>query len=104
MIYNLVSTVLMPGKIADWNEIVSKEFMPLSDKHSFKLAGDFHGYTGNMNEHYWIWAYEDLTSMKKMLEDFRKDINVQKVMVKLAALAVSQTFTLLEPNPWSPMK
>ena len=104
MIYNLVSGELKPGKMAEWSEIVSNEFMPFLPRLGFKPVASFHAYTGNMNQMYWLFAYDDLTSMKKILDGAGKDPEYRRIMAKILSLIVNQTFTLVEPNPWSPMK
>ena len=104
MIYNLVTTVFIPGKTAEALEIFNKELMPLFPRFGQKLVGSFHAYTGDMNEVYQLFAYDDLAARQKVREAYLKDKDYQKVNAKMAALTVSQTMNLLEPNAWSPMK
>ena len=104
MIYNLVNTVIVPGKMAEYFDIATKELMPLYSKLGMKLAGSFRPFTGNMNEIATIYAFDDLTAFQKSRETQQKDKDYQRVQAKLSALRVSQTQTLLEPNAWSPMK
>jgi len=104
MIYNLVTTVYKPGKTNESQEIFNKEMIPLFPKFGQKLVGSFRAYTGNMNEVYQLFAYEDLAARQRSREAYLKNEQYQQASAKLTALTVSQTMTLIEPNDWSPMK
>lgn len=104
MIYNSVTQDIAPGKMAEWEEIFTKESMPIFTKLGMKLVGSWHGYTGNVNEMYLLFVYNDLSEFQKMREAQRKNADYQRVSAKLSAFVTRQTRTLLEPNAWSPMK
>jgi hypothetical protein len=104
MIYLLSDNVIIPGKTSEFHEIVSKELEPLYPKLGMKLVGSWHAYTGNMNEHWGLYVYDDLAAYQKVRETQRKSKAYQNVAAKLNALRISQTSTILEPNAWSPMK
>ena len=104
MIYNLNSNIFIPGKMPEFYEIVTIELLPLYPRLGLKMAGSFHAYTGNMNSGFALYVFDDLASFQKSREAQQKDGDFQKVMAKLNVSLISQTFTLLEPNPWSPMK
>jgi hypothetical protein len=104
MIYVLNTNVIIPGKLAEHSEIVAKEMVPIAPKIGLKWAGSFHGYTGDMNVSYGLFVYDDLTAMQKAIELRQKDKDNQRISTKLNALRVSVVNTILEPNPWSPMK
>jgi hypothetical protein len=90
--------------MAEYFDIATKELMPLYPKLGMKLAGSFRPYTGNMNEIYTMYAFDDLAALQKAREAEQKNKDYQIVTAKLNALRVSQTRTVLEPNAWSPMK
>ena len=104
MIYQLNRQRLIPGKMAEYSDIFSKEWVPFYPKIGMKMAGSFHAYTGNMNETYTLYAFDDLAAHQKVRALAPKDKDWQKIQAKLVALQTSQTTILLEPNPWSPMK
>ena len=104
MIYSLVTTLLVPGKMAEYQEIMTKEMIPLNPKVGLNLVASWHGYTGNMNENYNLLVFNDLAALQKTRETTAKDKDYQRVNAKLNALRISQTNTILEPNAWSPMK
>lgn len=104
MIYGLVTNVVIPGKMAEYGEIASKELMPLYPKLGMKLVASWHAYTGNINENYSLYVFDDLAAYQKTREAQRQSNDYQKVSAKLNALRISQTRTILEPNAWSPMK
>jgi hypothetical protein len=104
MIYGLSRAVLVPGKMAEFGEIISKEVLPFNPSVGLKMVGSWHGYTGNMNEIYQLFVFNDLAEQQKSREAQRQNKDYQKVMSKIYPLFVSQINTLLEPNPWSPLK
>lgn len=104
MIYLLSNSVLVPGKIAEYEKIAGKELAPLFPKVGMKLVASWRGYSGNVNEHYSLFVYNDLSALQKATEAQRKNTDYQKTSAKLNDLRVSQTRTILEPNAWSPMK
>ena len=104
MIYVLANLVYAPGKLAEAQEIWIKEAMPLLPKVGLKVVGAWHGFTGNVNESYSMFVYNDLAEMQKSREAQRQNADWLRVTAKLNALRVSQTTTMLEPAAWSPMK
>jgi hypothetical protein len=102
MIYQLVASVLIPGKTGEYYEIANSELMPLYPKYGMKLAGSFRPVTGNMNEIYSLYVFDDLAAYQKAREAQQKDRDFLKVSAKLNALRMSMTHNLLELNPWSP--
>ena len=103
MIYILRTQTLIPGKMAEFTEI-NKEIAPITAKNGLKVAASFHGYTGNMNSLYSFFAYDDFASLQKIRVKLGEDKDYQRLFAKLNALSTSDTRTILEPNPWSPMK
>jgi len=101
MIYQLVTTVIAPGKMQEYAEIAAKELVPLF---KMKLVASWRGYTGNVNEFYTLFAANDLAEYQKTREAQAQTKDYQRVSAKLNALRISQTTTLLEANAWSPMK
>ena len=104
MICVLTTGELIPGKRGEWEQIVAKELLPLYSKLGIKQVGSFHGYTGNMNLNYTLYAYDDLAAVQKMRETQQKSKEFQAVSAKLNATRVGLTYTILESNPWSPLK
>ena len=104
MIYTLSTVVVIPGKMAEYDEIASKELRPLYPKLGMTLVGSWHSFSGNMNERYSLYSFNSIADIGKSREAQRQSQDYQKVSAKLNALRVSQTSTILEPNPGSPMK
>ena len=104
MIYDLVTSVLIPGKMAEWAEIASKEWAPVRTKLGIKQVGSFHAFTGDMNTNYTLRVFDDLAARQKILRAQQRNKDAQTVLSKMNALQVSQIITILEPNAWSPMK
>jgi hypothetical protein len=104
VIYNLGNVVVKPGKLAEFLEIQKNELVPVFPGAGLRLSFSFHSYTGNMNEIYQMFEYKDLADMQKVRAALNQNKDYQKVSAKMSALIMSWNTTILEPNPWSPMK
>jgi hypothetical protein len=102
MIYGLTRVVVKPGKMAEFGEILSKEVLSFNSQIGLKMVGSWHGYTGDMNGLYHLFVYNDLAEQQKARKAGQQHKDYQAGVAKLNALRVSQTNTLLEPNPWLP--
>jgi hypothetical protein len=103
MIYQLTVNTLIPGKIPEYLKL-AEQIQPIYPKVGMKIAASFRGYTGDMNSIYVLYTYDDLASYAKAGQARRGNSDYQKIMAGVTPLLISQTTTLLEPNPWSPMK
>jgi hypothetical protein len=102
-IYQFGRVVLIPGKMAEW-AAGSKDSAAIYANVGMKWVGSWHGYTGNMNEMYNLFAYKDLAEFEKLRMARLQNPAVQKLSAGHTPLMISQEIVLLEPNPWSPMK
>ena len=90
--------------MAEYAEIVGKEAVPIYAKLGMKLVASWHSYTGNMNESYTLFSYDDMAAYEKARVARTKSAEYQKLQARLNPLRISQTTTILEPNAWSPME
>jgi hypothetical protein len=104
MIYTLVVQDITPGKMAEFGKIVTGELLALYPRLGMKLVASWHGYTGNVNQTYTIYSFNDMAELEKVRQAQNKDADYQRVNAKLNALRTRMTRTILEPNAWSPMK
>jgi hypothetical protein len=104
MIYQSVTSDIVPGKMAQYDEIVAKEMVPLMAKFGIKLVGAWHCYTGNMNKIHSLYVFDNLAAYQKIATTRDKDPEFQKVSAKLSALRTGINYTFLDPASWSPMK
>jgi hypothetical protein len=104
MIYFTNVSDIVPGKIAEYDEIVTKEMLPLMKKHGINLIAAWSGHSGNMNTIYAVYAYKDMTEAEKVQSAMYGDPAYIKTNVKLNALRTRQVRTYFDPRPWSPMK
>jgi hypothetical protein len=104
MIYQLTTGEIIPGKMTEYYSISNKELQPLYPKMGMKLVGSFHSYTGNMNQIYALYVFDDLAALQKTREKQKTDVDYQRVAAKLNPFRINLISTLLEPNAWSPMK
>jgi hypothetical protein len=104
MIYVLNINEIIPGKMAEFLDIAEKQEHPLFPRVGRKFAGSFKAYTGNMNQIYSLFVFDNLAAYQKTIEATRTDKDYIQVAAKMNALRASLNTTLLEPNPWSPLK
>jgi hypothetical protein len=104
LIYLSAAIEVVAGKMSEYQEIIAKEAVPLYPKMGMKLIASWHGYTGNMNKSYTLFAFDDLASLQKSREAQQQNKDYQKLQVRLNAFRVNMNQTILEPNSWSPMK
>jgi hypothetical protein len=104
MIYLFSNTVFVPEKMSEHHEIWAKEGLPLQNKFGFKTVASFHGYTGNINQGFTFYAFDDLAAFQTARQAQQQDKEFQKVLAKVNPLRLSMVQEFLEPNPWSPMK
>jgi hypothetical protein len=104
VIYALSMQEVLPGKLGEYSEIVTKEALPTYPRIGLNLVASFHGYTGNMNMIYALFSFKDLVEFQKATQAGRQDKAFTAAQVKIAAIAAGQNRVFLEPNAWSPMK
>jgi hypothetical protein len=104
MIYELIDTIIIPGKIPEYSDSYVKELIPYYQEVGTKVAGSFRALTGNMNEVYHLWVYDALDDLDKSRKIRATHPGFRKAEAILAPFRVSVMRTILVPNPWSPMK
>ena len=104
MIYVLNNGVIVPGKVAEWGEIFKNELMPIFPEVGLKLVGSWRSNTGDMNAFYNLLVFDDLAALQKSRELQRTVKEYTRASEMVSAIRISLTLTILEPNPWSPMK
>jgi serine kinase of HPr protein (carbohydrate metabolism regulator) len=104
MIYVLAIRQLLPGKMAQYKEVETKELIPVFNKYGIKMVGHWNTIIGNSYETVNLFAYNDMAHYQKSNEARRTDPESQKMAADLGALTVSNNLRLLEPSEWSPLK
>lgn len=104
MIYVLAIRQLVPGKMAQYKEVETKELIPMFNKYGIKMVGHWNTIIGNSYETVNLMAYNDMMHYQKSNEARRTDPESQKLAADLGALTVSNNLRMLEPSEWSPMK
>lgn len=98
MIYAFYVNEVMPGKMAEYQKIM-QEMAPINDRYGQKRILAAQSYTGNVNELYHIFAFDNLDEMQKMNEKTGKDKELQRLQALCSAMRVKQTRTILEQLP-----
>jgi hypothetical protein len=98
VIYTLYINEVKPGKMAEYQKIM-QEMAPINDRYGQKRVLAAQSYTGNVNELYHIFAFENLDEMQKMNEKTSKDKDLQRLQALCSAMRVRQTRLILEQLP-----
>ncbi len=104
MIYLEASLRVVPGKMNEFMEVFTKEYLPASNRLGRKLAAQWRTTIGTLDEVVDLWAYEDLTQMQRFQEARQKSEEMTKASERLRALIAYEETRLLTPTPYSPMK
>jgi hypothetical protein len=104
MIYVLALRQLLPGKMAQYKEVETKELIPMFKKYGVKMIGHWNTAIGNANETVNLYAFNDMAQWQKFRDAQRTDPDAIKTAASLGALTVSSNSRLLEPSEWSPLK
>jgi hypothetical protein len=104
MIYTLVRSIMVPGRMPEYSEVALNELVPLFPKIGMTFVASFRAYTGNMNEIFTMNSLKDMGDYQKAMEAQKTNKEWLRVNAKANQYRVSQSMTILEPNPWSPMK
>jgi hypothetical protein len=104
MIYLEATLRVVPGKMDEFMEVFSNEYLPASEKLGRKLAAQWRTFIGTLDEVVDLWAYDDLAHMQRFQEARQKDEEMAKAGKRLRALIAYETTKLLIPTPYSAMK
>jgi hypothetical protein len=104
MIYVLAIRQLLPGKMAQYKEIETKQLIPVFNKYGMKMIGHWNTVIGNSYETVNLYSFNDMAHYSKTREAMRSDPEAQKMQADLGAVSASNNSRLLEPSEWSPLK
>ncbi len=104
MIYWLNTLEVTPGKMAQYEQLVTKQLLPFYSRVGIKLIGSWRSMTGNPNEIYALFAYDDLAAFQRIQQTARQDKEYVSASVTMNSLLVGMKRQFIEPNTWSPMK
>lgn len=104
MIYLEASIELLPGKMSEFMEIFSREYLPASNKLGRKFVAQWRTSIGTLDEIVDLWAYDDLTHMQRFQEARQRSPEMTRAYEKLRALVAHETLRLMIPMPTSPLK
>jgi len=104
MIYLEATIEVVPGKMNEFMEVLSKEYLPASEKLGRKLAAQWQTLVGTLDEVVDLWAYDDLAHMQRFQEARQKDEEILKAGERLRSLIAHETTKLLMPTPYSAIK
>ena len=104
MIYFEATIKVAPGKMNEFMEVLSKEYVPASQKLGRKLVGQWRTLVGTLGEVINLWAFDDLAHMQRFQEAQQKDEEILKIGKRLVPLIAHETTKLLVPTPYSALR
>jgi hypothetical protein len=99
MFYVLNITEIIPGKMAEYNKL-AQEMATANDRLGYKRVVSMQPYSGNMNQLFTLFAFNDLNEERKLNAASGKDKDAQKLSLAMNALRVSHTRIILQSSPW----
>ena len=103
MIYIHRTTNVVPSRIKEYNELVSK-FLVFMDKYGIKLVGSWQTTIGESWEYIHLTSVEDLATLQKNLKTLSQDKEYQELSEKMAHLITRRVIKILQPTQYSPIK
>jgi hypothetical protein len=105
MIYLEGTVGIVPGKMNEYLDIVSKEIMPMYAKLGIKMIGSWRtSMGGNSNEVVILFQYDNMAQMEKQTAARNADKDYQKILPRYQAVTTGTSTRLLQPNPYSTLK
>jgi hypothetical protein len=105
MIYQEGIVHVVPGKMNDYMEIVSKEIIPIYNRVGIKFIGSWQTIDGgNSLDVVVLFAYENMAQLEKQTELRNADKDWPKVLAKYQTVTNGVTYKLLRPNSYSSLK
>jgi hypothetical protein len=105
MVYLEVTVGVVPGKMNEYLDIVSKELMPVYAKLGMKMIGSWRIIAGNNNnEVVVLFQFDSLAQMDKQFAARTADKDFQKLFPRYQAVTTGSVGRILQPNSYSTLK
>lgn len=104
MIYLLATVQLNTGKLQEFSDILSKEYLPIAEKQGQKLVGTWRTVVGNVDEVIDLWAFDSLEHFSKVRAALAQNPEWQKAYVRLRSTVAAENHRIISPLAFSPLK
>jgi len=104
MIYLLATVQLHTGKLQEFSDILSKEYLPIAEKQGQKLVGTWKTVVGNVDEVTDLWAFNSLEHFEKVRGTLAQNPDWQKAYVRLRSTVAAESHKIISPLSFSPLK
>lgn len=104
MIYLEAAIHVAPGKMKEFMDVFTNQYLPASERLGRRLIGQWRTFVGPLDEVVDLWAYDDLSHMQRFQEARQHDAEIIKAGENLRVLIASETTKLLIPTAYSTIK
>ncbi|MDO8490397.1 MAG: NIPSNAP family protein [Dehalococcoidia bacterium] len=104
MIYLLATAQLHTGKLQEFSDILSKEYLPIAEKHGQKLVGAWRTVVGNVDEITDLWAFNSLAHFEQVRGALAQNPDWQKAYARLRSVIAAESHKIIGPLSFSPLK
>ena len=104
MIYLEAAIHVAPGKMKEFMDVFTNQYLPASERLGRRLIGQWRTFVGPLDEVVDLWAYDDLSHMQRFQEARSQSAEFKEASEHLRALIAYETTRLLVPTPLSLMK
>ncbi len=88
---------LRAHNVKQFEEILTKQVIPLADELELKLLGVWKTFTGNVGEFVEHWEFDSLGEFEKDWPNLINDPRLQEIFQITGPMVEGETFVLLEP-------
>lgn len=103
MLYLMATVQLHTGKLQEFNDILSKEYLPVAQKYGQKLVGSWRTLIGNVDEVTDLWAFNSLEHFEKVRASLAENPEWQRAYARLRSVIAAESHKVVSPLPVSPM-
>lgn len=104
MIYLLATVQLQTGKLQEFSDVLSQEYLPIAESYGQKLVGTWRTVVGNVDEVTDLWAFESLEHFERVRGSLAQNPDWQKAYVRLRSVIAAESHKIISPLPFSPLR
>lgn len=102
MLYLMVRFEVALHETTTYEDLFSRDFMPLIREHGLDLVGAFRTIVGEAGEYHELWRFDDMADFEKKWKALFADPRTRAVISRTGPLVKGEVSRLLEAAPFSP--
>ena len=104
MLYLQATVQVAPGKMEEFLEVFSNDYITETQRLGRKLVAQWQTVVGPRNEIIDIWAHDSFADLDRFYEARGKSEIMQKAISRIRPLIAWETTKILKPTQFSPLK